>query len=78
MARGLAARNRCWRRGLSTGKLCGAGYGSFGQREEVTPIDPRRQLANLGIERERRRVRAASALVILFIAGAIIGVVRWG
>jgi hypothetical protein len=46
----------------------------------VTPIDLRRHFANSGIERERRRVRAASALVILFIAGAIIGVVwlRWG
>jgi hypothetical protein len=46
----------------------------------VTPIDLRRQFANSGIERERWRVRAASALIILFIAGAIIGVVwlRWG
>ena len=44
------------------------------------PIDLRRHFANLEIERERRRVRTASALVILFIAGAIIGVVwlRWG
>ena len=43
-------------------------------------LDLRRHFANLEIERERRRVRAASALVILFIAGAIIGVVwlRWG
>jgi hypothetical protein len=40
----------------------------------VTPIDLRRHFANSGIERERRRVRAASVLIILFIAGAIIGV----
>jgi len=46
----------------------------------ILPIDLRRHISNLEIERERRRVRAASALVILFIAGAIIGVVwlRWG
>jgi predicted nucleic acid-binding Zn ribbon protein len=44
------------------------------------PIDLQRHFANSGIERERRRVRAASVLVILFIAAAIIGVVwlRWG
>jgi hypothetical protein len=56
-----------------------ASYDSFGQRG-ITPIDLRRHFANSGIERERCRVRAASALVILFIAGAIIGVVwlRWG
>jgi hypothetical protein len=44
----------------------------------VTPIDLRRHFANSGIERERRRVRAASALVILLIACAIIGVYGYG
>jgi hypothetical protein len=44
----------------------------------VTPIDFRRHFANSGIERERRRVRAASALVILLIACAIIGVYGYG
>jgi hypothetical protein len=34
----------------------------------ATPID-QRHFANSGIERERRRVRTASVLVILFIAG---------
>ena len=46
----------------------------------ILPIDLRRHISNLETERERRRVRAASALVILFTTGPIIGVawLRWG